>query len=149
MKLVLLLNAALFITSCGNNIHEVPADIKVPTKPLNSCPDSPNCFITTQYFEEDSSLVFSALETTIEEMNAHEVEITSTGKAFGIDATFKIPVFGWIDDVSIIVESYNKNLPGSFVHLRSSSREGYSDLGVNKRRINKILKTSRKKLNAQ
>ena len=38
------------------------------------------------------------------------------------------------------------NMNNTFVHLKSSSRKGYYDIGVNKRRINRILKVARKKL---
>lgn len=149
VKTFLLISSMLLIASCTPTVDKIPEGLVAPENPLSSCPDTPNCFRTTQYFEADSSLVFTALHTTIKEMNAHEVELISTDTVQSINAIYKIPVFGWMDDVNIIIESNRQNISGSFVHLRSASREGYSDLGVNKRRINRIIKDSRKKLNAQ
>lgn len=149
VKTFLLVSSMLFIASCAPTIDKLPEGLVVPKNPLSSCPDTPNCFMTTQYFEADSSRVFTALHSTIKDMNAHEVELISTDTVQSINAIYKIPVFGWMDDVNIIIESNRQNISGSFVHLRSSSREGYSDLGVNKRRINRIIKDSRKQLNAQ
>jgi len=147
-KLLLITFSFVFI-SCGNNIQTMPSNIEVPANPISECPDSPNCFRTTQFFEADSSIVFNAVKYALEEMNAFELEIENTNDKHHLDAVFKIPVFGWLDDVKIIVSPNQSNPEQTFVHLKSSSREGYSDLGVNKRRINKILKISRKKLNSQ
>ena len=41
---------------------------------------------------------------------------------------------GFVDDVEFLLDPANKQL-----HFRSASRVGYSDLGANKRRMNKIL----------
>lgn len=57
-----------------------------------------------------------------------------TIKKRGIDAEFR--VFFFIDDVTIRVEP---NDTGCRVWVRSSSRVGDSDLGVNKRRVNKFF----------
>lgn len=134
---------------CGNNIHHIPSEMQSPENPLKKCPDSPNCFRTTQYFERDSSLVFSTIKSVIQDMNATEIEVNANSEIHILNAVFKIPIFGWLDDTNLVVEPSKDNLQNTFVHLRSSSREGYSDLGVNKRRINKILKKTRQKLNTQ
>jgi len=51
-----------------------------------------------------------------------------------VDAEFR--VFFFIDDVKIVVEQIDQ---GCRVWIRSSSRVGESDLGVNKRRVNKFF----------
>ena len=58
-------------------------------------------------------------------------------------SVFKIPVFGWKDDVNIVLQTNKKN---SIIHIRSASRVGYSDLGVNKRRVKRLLKIINKSL---
>jgi uncharacterized protein (DUF1499 family) len=149
VKLFLLISFTLMINGCGNNIHDIPSEMQLPKNSLEKCPDSPNCFRTTQYLEADSSFIFSAIQSVIKEMSVLEIEINDNSHIHTLDVVFKIPVFGWLDDVKIVVEPSKDNLQHTFVHLRSSSREGYFDLGVNKRRINKILKKTRQKLNTQ
>lgn len=50
-----------------------------------------------------------------------------------IAATFSSSVFGFVDDLEIRVDPV-KNV----IHFRSSSRVGYSDFGVNKKRVELI-----------
>ena len=149
VKLFLLISFTLMTIGCGNNIHDIPSEMPSPENPLKKCPDSPNCFRTTQYFKKDSSFTFSAIQSVIKDLSAVEIEINDNSKIHSLNAVFKIPVFGWLDDVKIVVEPSKDNLQNTFVHLRSSSREGYFDLGVNKRRTNTILKKLRQKLNTQ
>lgn len=54
----------------------------------------------------------------------------------------------WIfkDDVDVAVES---DADGSMLHVRSASRVGHGDLGVNRRRVQRILATVEKQLPAQ
>lgn len=48
--------------------------------------------------------------------------------------TFKSGLFGFIDDVEFYLDPQNK-----VIHFRSASRTGYSDLGVNRKRMDKIV----------
>jgi uncharacterized protein (DUF1499 family) len=52
-----------------------------------------------------------------------------------IQAEFISSVFGFIDDVVFDFDDREK-----IVHVKSASRVGFSDLGVNRRRIEKIRK---------
>jgi uncharacterized protein (DUF1499 family) len=45
-------------------------------------------------------------------------------------STFASTLFGFIDDVEIRIDAKQ-----GLVHLRSASRVGYSDLGVNRKRV--------------
>jgi uncharacterized protein (DUF1499 family) len=45
-------------------------------------------------------------------------------------ATFRTPVFGFVDDVEIRLDR-----KAAVIHIRSASRVGRSDLGVNRRRV--------------
>lgn len=146
-RLLLLLILAVTFTACKPGIKELPDDMEIPENPISVCPDSPNCFRVTQVIEKDSSAVFDAFEDVITDEDPFNIEISKSGQDFSITAVYQIPVFGWLDDVKIIIEPDRDNKNQSFVHLKSSSREGYYDLGVNKRRINRILKKARKELN--
>lgn len=48
-----------------------------------------------------------------------------------IHAEFKSRLMGYVDDVEFLLD-------GKQVHVRSASRLGYSDLGVNRKRIEQI-----------
>ncbi|MEP1304614.1 MAG: DUF1499 domain-containing protein [Balneola sp.] len=135
------------ITACENSFKVIPAEMEIPENPISECPDSPNCIRTTQVFEEDSISVFNAFKNSISKENPFELETKRDEENLSISAVYKIPVFGWLDDAELIFESDKENKNLTFVHLKSSSREGYYDLGVNKRRINRILKKARKELN--
>lgn len=59
-----------------------------------------------------------------------------------IDAVFKI--FIYKDDFAVQTEATDES--SGFVHIRSSSRTGYSDLGVNRRRVKRFLRLLKKQL---
>jgi len=52
-----------------------------------------------------------------------------------IAATFTSKLFKFVDDFEARFDAQN-----NLIHLRSASREGYSDMGVNARRIAAIKK---------
>ena len=111
--------------------------------PLPPCPDSPNCVRSAYEFSADSSTVFSKAEETLEEMGVHSLEWSSDSTQ--INAVFRIPVFGWLDDVDIAIKpSQNR----STLYIRSASRVGYYDLGVNKRRVRKFIRILTQKITA-
>ena len=69
-------------------------------------------------------------------MNPHNIQFDS--QSLQIDAVFRIAVFGFKDDVEMFVESTDNQK--SMLHIKSASRVGYSDLGVNRRRVKRIIK---------
>ncbi len=52
-----------------------------------------------------------------------------------IRSEFTSKLFGFIDDVEFFIDDAKKIL-----HIRSSSRIGYTDFGVNRRRVENIRK---------
>jgi uncharacterized protein (DUF1499 family) len=50
-------------------------------------------------------------------------------------ATFASSIFGFVDDLEIRVDSEQKT-----IHLRSASRVGHGDGGVNRKRIERLRK---------
>jgi len=109
--------------------------------PLPECPSSPNCKRVSLILESDSSSVFSAFEEALKEMNAET--INSNEKQNRIDAVFKIPVFGYKDDLTIVIQS---NERASNVFIRSASREGYWDIWVNSNRVNRLIRNVKNNL---
>lgn len=56
----------------------------------------------------------------------------ASGKDF-IRAEFVSAIFRFVDDVEFYLDDRNK-----VIHVKSASRVGYSDLGVNRRRVENI-----------
>ena len=50
-----------------------------------------------------------------------------------LHAEFRSRILGFVDDVEFLVDENN-----SVIQFRSASRVGYSDLGVNRRRMNEL-----------
>lgn len=113
---------------------------------LARCPDRPNCICSE--FEQDVShwiepLVYTgsdltqtldALKQTIREMSGR---IQAEDDSY-LAAIFTTPVFGFVDDLEIRIDAGEK-----LIHLRSSSRVGYSDRGVNRKRVEQLKRLFR------
>lgn len=114
---------------------------------LKPCPDSPNCvcsmhsddkkhFIEPILPKENISEVRLAIEKFLK--SDGNISIAQSTQEY-IHAAFKVPFTSFIDDVEFYFPS-NENI----VHVRSASRKGYSDLGVNKARVNRLKKFLKK-----
>ncbi len=105
---------------------------------LSACSDTPNC--VGSEFADDHSHYISPLrypasmsEETLDLIKGviQEVggEITAEEGAY-ISATFTSSLFGFVDDVECRIDRANHT-----IHLRSASRVGHSDFGVNRKRV--------------
>ncbi|MDX1618491.1 MAG: DUF1499 domain-containing protein [Balneolaceae bacterium] len=102
--------------------------------PLPPCPDSPNCVRTTRVHPDDPEIVWEAAVAAIDRMQPAEKE--TYPDEYRLEAVFQ--VFFFKDDLVVRLEaSGDGESPetGTYLHIRSSSRVGYSDLGVNRRRV--------------
>jgi uncharacterized protein (DUF1499 family) len=70
-----------------------------------------------------------ALAGALTEIGGHIV----VSEADYLRAEFSSRVFGFVDDVELAVNAASKT-----IDFRSASRTGYSDLGVNRRRMRKL-----------
>ena len=107
-----------------------------------ACPDSPNC-VNSEYTDSEAFIrpleypitgkqgLISAIEATGGEVQSNQNNYVA--------ATYRIPIFGFIDDVEFRLDASD-----GVIHIRSASRAGYSDLGVNKRRVRKIRRALEK-----
>jgi len=125
---------AVYFPLQGSKTSDIVSDSNAHSE-LEECPDSPNCIIVSKRFETESGQLFEFLDKAIADLNPHESEADSS--ELTIQSVFKIPLFGFKDDVLAIAETDGSN---SVVHIKSSSRVGYSDLGVNRRRVKKIFR---------
>ena len=108
---------------------------------LAPCPNTPNCISSedkadTEHYVPPISLSVSFPGDILEIINK---VITDLGGSVGdvkgsyLSATFKSRLFGFIDDLEIRMDE-----GAGIIHVRSGSRVGYSDKGVNKKRIENL-----------
>ncbi len=119
----------------GSKTGDLPSDCEMSQSPLDACPDSPNCLRVSRIVNNSPEELFETVLKVLQEMRAEEISPDRNRHFIG--AVFCIPVFRFRDDVTIAIENANE---GSLLHIRSASRVGYSDLGVNRRRVHKLLK---------
>lgn len=121
---------------------------KVNKHRLGECPDSPNC-VSTQTQQEDKKMAPVSFE--LEPKKVVEIikgiikgkpntQLVKESPNY-LHYTFKSRIFGFIDDVEFLIDSEQK-----LIHFRSASRTGYSDLGVNRKRMTEIMKAVERKL---
>lgn len=131
----------IFLSSCGTRSTDINTGMSNSNNPLPPCPDSPNCIRISEEFNISADTLFSITGESLSKMKPYSTEKNVDSLSF--HSVFKIPVFGWKDDVNIVLQTNKKN---SIIHIRSASRVGYSDLGVNKRRVKRLLKIINKSL---
>lgn len=107
---------------------------------LAGCPHSPNCVSTSATtaeqtiapltYSEDTAVAQDRLVRLIQEMPSATIQTNEPGY---IHAVFATPIMGYRDDA----EFYFDEEAGE-IQLRSAARLGYSDMGVNRDRIERI-----------
>ncbi|NBI27892.1 DUF1499 domain-containing protein [Chengkuizengella marina] len=109
---------------------------------LAECPNSPNC-VSTQTMDESKKMEpipftisnEKAMEKIIKVVNEMpRTKVISQDNNY-IHVTFTTKLFRFVDDVEFYLDEKEK-----VVHYRSASRTGYSDLGVNRKRMIEISK---------
>lgn len=126
----------LLFTGCG---AEQPDTVGLKDGALQECPESPNCIQSysstdEDHFMEPLKMVESDLAKTKDRILAvvgdmKRTEVISEEGNY-IHVTYTTAVFRFIDDVEFLIDEEN-----GLVHFRSASRVGYSDLGVNEKRM--------------
>jgi uncharacterized protein (DUF1499 family) len=118
-----------------------PGNLGVKDGKLSPCPASPNCVVSQGeadaehaiapiQYSGDATRAMQHLETVIKTMpRTSIVEQTDTY----LYAEFASQWMGYVDDVEFYIDPTE-----SVIHVRSASRLGQSDLGVNRRRIETI-----------
>ncbi len=109
---------------------------------LRPCPPSPNCvssyaeddkhFSQAFYFAGPSLGAWQALTAIIRDMERAEI-ISQTGTYLHVE--FTSALFRFVDDVEFLLDP-----KASKIEVRSASRLGHSDFGVNNKRLQKIKK---------
>lgn len=117
-----------------------PTNLGVNNGKLAPCPNSPNCVSSqstdTQHqiapltFTTNPQQAITNLKNIIQSLPRTKI-ITETEDY--IYAEFKSALMGFVDDVEFYLDSQ-----ANIIHVRSASRLGQSDLGVNRQRIEAI-----------
>ncbi len=112
-----------------------PNNLGVKDGKLAPCPGTPNC-VSSQ--SEDAQFKIDPLPpATIADLKTIVANMERTTIIEETDnylyAEFKSKLMGYVDDVEFYLDS-----DANVVHVRSASRLGKSDLGVNRKRIEEI-----------
>lgn len=118
----------------GSTSSDFKPDDTSSKSPLYPCPGSPNCVRISRHYDTDSEQLYTLAKRALKSISPYRIEEYS--QKLQINSVYRIPVFGFKDDVQVKIEPHQN---GSVLHIRSSSREGKSDLGVNRRRVQQIL----------
>jgi apolipoprotein D and lipocalin family protein len=109
---------------------------------LEKCPKTPNCVssVDSSRGHYIAPLKFSgstkdARYRLLEVLNQFDGARVMKFESNLIEAEFISAIFRFVDDVEFHLDDKQK-----IIHVRSASRVGFSDLGVNRRRIEKIRK---------
>jgi uncharacterized protein (DUF1499 family) len=137
LVIVLFVISAVLLTvlSCASN----PPKEQLLDGKLRACPKSPNCVssegdtpssrVDPLTFKGPPEKAWGDLKETIRELGG-KIQEEHDGYLW---ATFTSRVFRFVDDVEFRMVSTD-----GMMHVRSGSRVGYSDLGVNRRRVEKL-----------
>ncbi len=109
-----------------------PTEMNQPENPLPSCPNSPNCVRQTHLFDFPADTLFARAQATLETLGPSS--LSATPETRRLDAVFTVFLFK--DDMALAVEPHEE---GAALHIRSASRVGYSDFGVNQRRVKRFF----------
>ena len=125
-----------------------PNNLGMATGQLLACPATPNCVnsksldaehrITPLTYTSSAEDAFNTLKTVVQSFKQSAIA-PARSQSFAqetgnyIYAEFTIPVVGFVDDVEFLLDK-----DAQVIHVRSASRLGESDLGVNRKRIETI-----------
>ncbi|MFZ2404780.1 MAG: DUF1499 domain-containing protein [Methylobacter sp.] len=106
-------------------------------KKLAACPNSPNC-VSSQAADEDHFIAPFKITGNVEDAwaalkkalisQSRTVITNETGGTLHAEATSL--VFRFVDDIDAILDA-----DARLIHIRSASRTGYGDFGVNRKRV--------------
>ena len=143
MKRIIFVLRALIILPCLLlpliSCTSKPSKAQLVDGKLRACPSSPNCVssesedessrIAPLVFQGAPEIAWDRLKEAIGDMGG---EIQKEQDTY-LWSTFKSRVFRFVDDVEFRMVATN-----GIIHVRSASRKGYSDFGVNRKRVEKL-----------
>ncbi len=134
-----LLGLSLVLSGCvssSTSEDATDASVHIPGQRLAPCPSSPNC-ISSRDGDAPAWLLNVSAATAWPRIVAAVSSLARTAvvaeDGYYLHAESRSRLFGFIDDLELGIDEQNGAL-----HFRSASRLGYSDLGVNQRRLDAL-----------
>ena len=133
----------VMMVGCAGNRH---SQMGLSGGRLAACPDSPNC-VSSQSADPRHAIDPLRYEGTAQKARERLVKAISgmkrarivTAEERYIHAEFTSALFRFVDDVEFLLDDGTRT-----IHVRSASRVGYSDFGVNRRRVEEIRSAVRR-----
>jgi uncharacterized protein (DUF1499 family) len=130
---------SMILTGCSGTMPK----LGISDGLLMMCPNTPNC-VNSQAADEKHYIQPIQFIGTLQEAQSALLKLLKTWKRTKIivaednyiRAEFTSMVFRFVDDVEFYLPSMETEK--TIIHVRSASRIGYSDFGVNRKRIEKI-----------
>ncbi|MCX5870039.1 MAG: DUF1499 domain-containing protein [Deltaproteobacteria bacterium] len=116
---------------------------------LEKCPATPNCVCSEQKDDVDHFIdpILLPQNLIFDSLSILKNAVSNMGGTIGAEsdhyfvATFSSAIFGFMDDLEVRIDS-TRNV----IHLRSASRVGYGDAGVNRKRTELLKKLYNQKV---
>lgn len=118
---------------------QIPKHFSDEPLTLSPCPSTPNC--VSSYTSVENTHYIKPIRSSMSPNKKHHIllqlisqtdnaQVTHQSQHY-IRAQYTSSFWGFVDDVEFILEEEQ-------IHMRSASRLGYSDLGVNRKRLESI-----------
>ena len=138
-----ILIAGVILFGCA---AQSPMDIGLNDGRLAPCPDRPNCVISQSgdkrhhidpiVYEGEKSAAVETIQQVVQGLAGTRI-VTQTDHYLHVE--FRSKIMGFVDDVEFFFPDT------TIIHMRSASRVGYSDFGVNLKRLEKIRQLFQKR----
>lgn len=104
---------------------------------LKPCPDKPNCVLSTTTDQHAIEPFILAKDIKMKKiadlLTTLDTHVSVMHDQHRIHAEITSRVFGFVDDLDLLLLTEKR-----LIHVRSASRNGYYDFGVNRRRVEKL-----------
>lgn len=136
-NMLMVMSIGFLVLGCAGSR---PANLGVTNGSLTPCPASPNC-VCSQYPDPSHSIAPLPYKVSAQEARTRLLAVIAgmkrtkvvTAAEFYLHVEFTSALFRFVDDVEFLIDDTQK-----VIHMRSASRVGYSDLGVNRKRMEAI-----------
>lgn len=139
MYFLVILLIPVVLLAIRSAMSQRPTNLGVQDGKLAPCPSSPNC-VSSQTDSEQHAIEPLAFEPGFKVKEAIVGALSSLPRTVIIEeaddyvyAESTSLIFRFVDDVEVWIDREN-----NLLHFRSASRTGYSDMGVNRSRIEKL-----------
>jgi uncharacterized protein (DUF1499 family) len=139
IQILLLVGLIAFIAMALQS-QKRPEDLGLQQGMLRPCPASPNCVCSEEHSQSSEQHAVAPIKARYGAWKKLTAIITEQGGVIQQDngsylhATFTSPVFRYVDDVELRLDADQ-----GLIHIRSASRVGRSDFGVNRKRVKDIV----------